>query len=153
MANTVISLVNVGTAPNDGTGTPLRDAFIITNSNVSNIVSVESPVIAGAPGPYRIYELLPNGFQVARASNQVLDNIGAPKYFVLGATTTGQNAIGYKAGSRISLGNSPILPNGNYFLNTDGSIVMTDPGSFYTLYLGVVYNNILNFEPGTPRIL
>ena len=41
-----INLVNVGTAPNDGTGDTLRDAFVKLNDSVSDLVARTGPVTA-----------------------------------------------------------------------------------------------------------
>ena len=107
--------INVGAAPNDGTGTPLRTAFQYTNSNFSELYTAVGPsgnniVVPGNATINGDLTVATDRLKVVTGSTAV--QIGATTQTQFGTTAWPSTDIG-KSNARFLVGNEGIVINWN----------------------------------------
>ena len=143
--------INVGTSPNDGTGTPLRTAFQYTNSNFSELYTAVGPsgnniVVPGSATITGNLTVDTNTLFVDSTNNRVGINNATPSYAldVLGSTTisgrvktSGAINAFYLEDSGTTPGSLYIGTSGDTFRIITGSNVRVNVDSSGNLGLGV----------------
>jgi len=145
-----VTPINVGTAPNDGSGDPIRTAFQITNSNFSNIaLNIGGNVTGIANGTSNIQINSSNGnptVSVAGVANVAVFRTSGIS--LLGNVTAGGsiNAVSITTGSFYSPGNisagnifSPGTISGN-LINSAGNLSAGNIYSPGNLNAGNIYS-------------
>jgi hypothetical protein len=136
--------INVGAAPNDGTGTPLRTAFQYTNSNFSELYTAVGPsgnniVVPGSAtitGALTLTGGTTNGVPYLNASKVV--------------TTSDKLSFAQTGGFFSTTFNiNSLLGAANY----KGGIVVTEDDNSFSLYGGTGYKLIDAFGYATPNQL
>ena len=126
-------IINVGTAPNDGLGDPIRTAFIKTNNNFSQLFSLEANSISSGTSNIRIPSANANIYaSVANVANVV--TITTTGLETIGLITTGAATIG---GNLTVFGN--ISANGgiNVISGNSGQFFGNISTGFGALYAGI----------------
>ena len=113
-------IINYGAAPNDGTGDPLRTAFIKTDENFSNIwaagpvgsnVVIANSTISTVQTNANL-TLQPNGIGVIRTASSMIPNIS--NVADLGSTTLRYRALYLGTGGANILGNLTVSGSTNF---------------------------------------
>lgn len=112
-------IINVGTAPNDGLGDPIRTAFQKTNNNFSQLFSLEANSISNGTSNVRIPSANANIYaSVANVAN------------VVTITTTGLQTIGLNTtGAAVIGGNLTVF--GNISANGGINVISGNSGQFF----------------------
>jgi hypothetical protein len=126
--------INIGSAPNDGTGDPLRTAFTKCNSNFTELYTAVSPSSTVTSFNTRVGAITLSSLDVTNALtytplNKAGDNATGLMVFSSGFTS---NALSYVTFNTGSLGALPGPATGTVFraINVDGTATRLDVDSF-----------------------
>lgn len=160
--------INVGTAPNDGTGTPLRTAFQYTNSNFSELYTALGGG-SGLPGAANQI-IFNNGSSLAGNANLtfntalnklVANNIETAANLLVGtsATITGNLTVDTNtlfvdsANDRVGVGT--VSPTAKLHVSSTGSVHInqrTGNNGCFTQYMDPTSSNYVGTDSGNFRV-